>query len=414
MDSGGLSAVVAKRVKDTLGGRFAAPRPTEGLGSSFERLPWLGLPLGERQERALLGAGIKLVDWESEGDISKGWVLIREDVAVTAEAVQLILEEGRERGADISWRSSGRMGGLAEEIFLGTDEPLMVYLAPGRSVSFERIQEAASVELDPKERVVPFDVPRAQFGVDILEIPLADRLVLPAGHWNQLLWANLLALGPFLWRELAGRHLHQVIWRLLWAVLRARSLYLPHWAAKLGRKGKDCIIHPTAVVEGCWLGDGVQIGAHAVVRGCVLADGVTIEPLSMVEASVLAAGARVQRQALVKYSVLSERASVAGSIQLSVLGVEATVKHSALLLDQALGSQGVRVQVGGRLEPAPLGLAGCCVGDRTFIGAQVAVAPGRALPADLRIIPAPESVLSQITEGVEGICTVRDGRLESV
>ena len=406
--------MVGKTLNGITAGRFEAPRPPEGVGLQAGRLPWLGLTLEERQERALLMAKLRIGDWTVGDSSETAWVLVREDAAVTTEAIQLLIEEGQRQGNDLSWKSGGRMGGLAEEIFLGPEEPLLVYLVSGSPVTLKRIRAAQPFEFDPKERMYQMEVPRSQFGVDVLEIPLADRLVLPAGHWLQLLWINLLGLAPFLWRELAGRHLFQMIGRLGWATIRARSIYAPRIGAKLGRQGKDCLIHPTAVVEGCWLGDGVRIGANAVVRGSVLASGVTIEPLAMVEASVLAPGARVQRQALVKFSVLCDRSSVAGAIQLSVLGPDATVKHSGMLLDQALGQSGVRVQVDGRLENAPLGLAGCCIGDRTLVGAQVAVAPGRALPPDLQIVPAPELVVRRIPEGLSGVCRVKDGTLESL
>ena len=73
----------------------------------------------------------------------------------------------------------------------------------------------------------------------------------------------------------------------------------------------NCRIHPTAVVEGCWLGDDVDIGANAVVRASVLADGAAVEELAMVEGCVFGPGARAQRHAMVKYAGLRSARSVA-------------------------------------------------------------------------------------------------------
>ena len=117
--------MVAKSRTDIRGGRFEAPRPPEGLSGKAGDLPWLGLRLADRQERAFLNAGLKLAKWEQAS--SGAWVLVREDAAITAEAVQLLIEEGDRRGEDLAWRSGGRLGGLAEELFLGPEEPLLVF-----------------------------------------------------------------------------------------------------------------------------------------------------------------------------------------------------------------------------------------------------------------------------------------------
>jgi hypothetical protein len=230
------------------------------------------------------------------------------------------------------------------------------------------------------------------------------------GHWLQLLWANLLGLGPNLWRLLAGRNVLEMAVHLGWGSLRARSVDPRRILAALGRRGRRCRIHPTAVVEGCSLGDEVEIGAGAVVRGSVLGDGVVVEDQALVEMSVLASLARVQRKSLVKFSVIRSRASVAGVMQLGVVDMDASVKHGAVLMDMALG-QGVQVRVGEQLRDAPLGLAGVCVGARTVVGSGVQVAPGRCLPPDLRVVPSGASLLRSIPDDIEGPVEVRDGRL---
>lgn len=252
-------------------------------------------------------------------------------------------------------------------------------------------------------------VPRAQFGADLIELPLTERIVLPCGHWLQLLWANLLGLAPFLWRELAGRNIIEVIWRLSGAVLRTGSIQPLTVGARLGRRGRGCRVHPSAVVEGCWLGDDVQIGANAVVRGCVLGDGAAIEDLALAEFSVLGPGARVQRQGMMKFSLAREAAAVAGTMQLGVLDRGAALKAGAFLMDMAL-NQDIQVNHRGSRCPVPLGIAGVGVGARTVVGAGVKVAGGRALPPDLQI-SASSDVVVRIPEDLTGAVTVRDGTL---
>ncbi len=388
--------------------RFPAPAPG-GLAGAPGEVPWLSLPLAEQQERALLEFGVAMAE-PGEGRQTRGYVLLREDAAVAPVAVQDLLAAAG--GEDFVWRTGGRSGGLAEEIALGDDGPLLVYLAPGGEITPERIAAAPVREFDPQERMLELPLPRSQFGIDLLELPLTERLVLPTGHWNQLLWANLLGMPSFLWRTLAGRNFVEIGWRALWAALRARSVSPLRIGAQLGRRGKGCRIHPSAVVEGCWLGEGVEIGANAVVRGCVLGDGAAIEDLAMVEFSVMAPASRVQRQGMLKFSVLRQRAALAGVMQLGVLDRGAAVKRGAYLMDMAFGQQ-VKLQVGDRLLPAPLGMAGVCVGADTLIGVGVKVAGGRYLPPNLQIT-ADADVLVRIPEGLSGRVVVRGGSLEAL
>ncbi len=392
---------------DVVGGRFACPHPLEGLSGPVGGRPWLGFSVAERQERAFLEAGVALEQTQPEDKIR---LLVREDVVLTRDAVQVMLEHAE---GDVSWVPGGRGGVFHKQVSLGDPGPWLVALAPGGAVTAARIAAAVPVAIDLKERMLTFPLSEAHHGVAAVELPISDRLVLPTHHWLQLVWANLLGLGPFLWRGLVGRNIIQVAGRAGWAALRAGSLNPRRVGAKLGRRGSGCHIHPSAVVEGCWLGDDVEIGACAVVRGSVLADGAAVEDLAMVEFSVLAPGARVQRQAMVKFSVLGVNCAAGGVMQLGTLDRNSAVKRTGVLMDMAL-SQGVQVRVGGALVPAPLGLAGVCLGEGSVVGAGVQVAPGRAIPADLKIVSGPHSTLSRIPEGAAGVMVVKDGSLEPV
>jgi hypothetical protein len=336
-------------------------------------------------------------------------VLVREDVVLTQDAILALIQDAG--GEDRAWSPGGRAGVFHRQVALGDSGPWLVMLAAGGPATAERIAAAEPFEVDLKERLLTFPLSEAHHGVAAVELPISDLLVLPTRHWLQLLWANLLGLGPFLWRGLVGRNILQVAGRVGWAAVRARSVNPRRVGAKLGYKGSGCQIHPSAVVEGCWLGDDVEIGAGAVVRGSVLADGSSVEDLALVEFSVLAPGARVQRQAMVKFSVLGANSAAGGLMQLGTLDRNAALKRTGVLMDMALG-QGVEVVVGeGRLA-APLGLAGVCVGEGSVVGAGVQIAPGRAIPAGLQVVPGPHSTVSRIPDGAVGLMVVKNGSLE--
>jgi len=391
---------------EVVAGRFPCPHPLVGLSGPVGGRPWLGLLVADRQERAFLECRIPFDEEMPEDRIR---LLVREDVVLTQDAVQAMLEVAGDE--DVAWSTGGRAGVFHQQIALGDAGPWFVALAPGGAVTEARIAAATPTEIDLKERLLTFPLSEAHHGVAAVELPITDRLVLPTRHWLQLLWANLLGLGPHLWRSLIGRNILQVLRRGGWALLRAGSLNPRRIGAKLGRKGKGCQIHSSAVVEGCWLGDDVEIGAGAVVRGSVLADGASVEDLALVEFSVLGPGARVQRQAMVKFSVLGVNSAAGGLMQLGTLDRNAALKRTGVLMDMALG-QGVEVIVDGARVPAPLGLAGVCVGEGSVVGAGVQVAPGRVIPPGIQVVSGPDTTLCRIPEDAEGTMMVRDGGLE--
>lgn len=241
-------------------------------------------------------------------------------------------------------------------------------------------------------------------------LPAPARLGLRIAHWNHLLVANLLGFSAAVADQ--GRWRNAL--RVLWAVLRARS-FNPHAvAARLNRFGRGCLIHPTAVVEGSVLGERVYVGAHAVVQGCVVGDGSMIDELASAKLSVLGPGARVLRHGLVRFSTLLPGATVGGSVQLSVLGRDASFLHSAYTFDVDLSGRPIRCSgQDGTLQDTSLPYLGCCLGHDAIVGGGVWVAPGRTIPNQVQVIRPPSETLTRIPAGLEPLrpAWVEQGRL---
>jgi len=390
---------------DGLAWRFTGPE-VHGLRGPVGDVLWLGFSLADQQERAVLEAGLRMVDPDTV-EHQGGWLLVRDDVAINRDAVTAFLEVVGDE--DSHWYLGGRSGQFGREIGFDDSVPWLVWLAPGGEISMERIQQTKPIEVDPQERTIHYPI-SVNGRPTIVELPLTSRVVLPTSHWVQLLWANLLGLAPYLWRRLVGKNAVDILFTVLKAIIRTRSTDPFRIATRLGRMGTGCQIHPSAVVEGCWLGDNVHIGANAVVRGCVLADDVSVEDLALVEFSVLGGGGTIQRKAMCKFSVVSKGGAVAGAIQLGVMGTHSSIKRGAFLMDMALGKD-VRIEVDGALQPAPLGLVGVCLGAGTVVGAGVKVAAGRVIPSNLQIVSGAD-VVTQVPKDASGRFIVANGTLE--
>jgi hypothetical protein len=383
-------------------------RLVQGMDCTPGDALFLGRTVAERQERAFIGAGVR----PGDDDPNSERVVVANDVVILQAAVQAILELGRQRGASCQVRPGGELARFLREAELGRTGFLAAYLRPGETADTTTLNALPTAELPSQERLLDMPVHHTQFGADMIQVPVTDALIFPVGHWLQVLWANLLGMGPFLWRSLVGGALPHVVWNVSRAWLRSFSVNPYRIGAQLGRRGKGCRVHPSAVVEGCWLGDGVEIGANAVVRGSILADGAKVEELSVLDFSVMGRQALVQRQAMVRFCLLEQGCACAGQMQLGVLCRDAALKHGATLMDINY-AQGVRVRASDALHRAPLGLAGVCVGPRSIIGSGIKVASGRSVPPGLVILPDPAHVLSRIpTRCKSGTYQVINGGLD--
>ena len=310
--------------------RFPNSLPDESIVKEVSEVPILGKTLGELQDWAVkLNGG----NWSSDG-VAQLW--IREDVHVSHQAIALFLEMVSGSDKDVQWRAEGAAGGFVREIGFDEDTPMMVWLTEPAGLDLDRLNRSEVLPIDVKTYPIQIPAPQEGMGADFVSLPLSDAIVIPVGHWSQTLWGNLLSLGPYLWRELVGNNVVKMIFRLGMAMVLSLSKDPSKLIRRFVQKGKGCKIHPSAVVEGCLLGDYVTIGANAVVRGCVLRDGAKVEELAVVEGSVLSEYSVVQRQGMVKYAVLSEGSAVAGVVQLGVLGQNAAVKRGGYLMDMNL------------------------------------------------------------------------------
>jgi hypothetical protein len=274
---------------------------------------------------------------------------------------------------------------------------------------------AAPLEVVYKERVLELDVPRRTSGIERWDHPLTSSVCLTVGHWLHLLQANLLAIQV--------RWIDRVITQPLWAasVLLRALLPIPGrggLSARLARAanqiGRGARIHPSALVEGSILGEGVKIGPGAIVRGSILGPGVVIEPGADVAFSVLGEKAYVSKHSIV-YAVaaLEEAELCMKGMQMCVVGRRAVLTARATALDVFPGHP-IRVEDQGRFREVDLPVLGACFGHDTFVGADVYVGPGRAIPNGVRIVPAPDRVLSRIPAELEAgrAYAVRNGTLE--
>ena len=215
-------------------------------------------------------------------------------------------------------------------------------------------------------------------------------LVFSIGHWTDLIRVNQLAL-----LEKAERIRYQWkrnglwfrIYLLFHFLFKIRSINKQKIARRIGTEGKNCKIHPTAIVEACEIGDNVEIGAYSVIRASVIGDGAKIEEHVTMLLSVLGKNTRVNRYAMMNLSVLMENALVShgGGFQMCLFGRDCFVAVGASMLDLSFGKTIKVVHQGKRIDSGQHFL-GTCIGDRAKIGNAVRLSFGTTVPNDAFLV----------------------------
>jgi hypothetical protein len=246
------------------------------------------------------------------------------------------------------------------------------------------LEGAAGIDVETKvhEMDVAADSVSSGSGSDTMKLQFAAVAAAPVAHWVELARANLLALGT---QALERGPVVGVV-ALLWAALRAGSVNPFRVASRMTTRGKKCLIHPSAVVEACVLGDNVKVDAGAVLRGCVLGDNVKVGPHAFGEFSILGDGAELQKKAICTVTVVYPGARVGGTTQLSVMGRDVRFKLGAFTTDMNPGGSPVRVLTPDGLAAVDFGYLGSCVGHGAFVGSGIWIAPGRAIEAGRLIL----------------------------
>ena len=349
------------------------------FGVAVGALPVLQSTLSAAQDAALAARGITRVDTPPAGPhlrfTDRCWF-----TAAALDRLRATGGTGRLCIDDPGWlQTCGPLqpgGGLTE-----------LALHPGGPAPLSRLPPLV-VDLGLRTHTGP--APHALLGHVARPIRVGPAMVHGIHHWSHLGRVNQLALAAIaeqVGADLAAAGPLQKLWALLRTLGRAGSLSPARIAASLTTAGKDCRIHPTAVVEMCALGDGVEIGAHAVLRGATLGDGARVDEHATVIGSTLGARAHVGRYAMITWCTLFSGASVSSGsgFQFSVFGPDCYVAMGATALDLSFGGP-VRVEQDGDAVDSGHHLLGVAVGARAVVGQGVRLNHGVSVPPGLVLV----------------------------
>lgn len=380
----------------------ATGRRVSPFNDPIGEAPIANEPLSVWQDRAIAESGL-----ERSQQLEPPCLVIPDTLFTTGEVLARFIEGAADRDAVLV---------LAASVFgeqTTAMQPDVSRVAEGWR--FEAVRFVTAAGLQPVEVVVD---PEEQLQELNLALPLRidpdkppvialpRHPVITIHHWAHLLWANQAAGASIVRRVPWWKGLFTILWALL------RSLSLNKWKvlAKLNTIGRNCDIHPTAVVEGSTLGDNVTVGPFARVMFSRIGDGAEIMPYAQVEFSTM--GDR---------SVLAQSCGMRGCliypdafcgfpmVQACVIGRETLTTEASYCIDLNF-DRDIRVSLDGELVSTETRFLGSAIGHRCRVGTGIWVASGREVPNDTILMRDPAGVLARPPKRPGGRWFVRDGR----
>lgn len=407
--------------------------PVEPLGDPPGDTLVLNEPLRSVQRKALAAAGVTDVigpvkdEAELPDPAGEPYLVIGDDLFFSASLARAFLADGlpaAREGKNIrlvmpecrSVKDNAPMQDLVRgtlfdgRAFYGYPMWLTGAQWGGGAGTRPRLETFAPLAVDPREEVKKIEnVPRVFAPDRTISFPFTGRTAIRIQHWVHVLRANQLAMMAMV-AAIRERPKIVNLLAILWLLVRSFPPSRRRIGRKLGRIGRGCDIHPTAVVEASIIGDRVKIGAHAVVRASILGNGVVIEDYGYAEMSVFGDGAALTKKAISNFNVLYPGA-VLGHLgcQMSLLGHEAFVSTDSRIYDLKFDGN-VQVEHRGRKVDSGSRFLGACVGHRASVGAGVFLLHGIAVPNDAVLVKSPWDVVREVPDLPGKPLMVKDGK----
>ena len=393
--------------------RLQTPTLIQPFQDAVGDSPILNRPLSEVQQQALETAGLRLVE---QPPVGEPYLLISDRIWFTAELIRSFVEFCQKD------KKTGRMVMLHEQ-WDAQMSPLQdnqdgydIAIVTGNP-SFEGCDKVVFDWQLQKSAALHVHVTMQHAHRDLWESP---RLAHHITHWSHLLRVNHLAIGNLVqeaklaW-ETAG------FWKkclLAWSFIRKfwdfnRQKFL----RRIGSIGKNCKIHPTAVIEACHIGDNVEIGPYAVVRASVIGAGSKIEEHTTVNVSVVGKNCQIGRYATANLCVLFDESLIShgGGLQGCIFGRRSFLAIGVQILDLSFG-RNIQVEAAGKWVDSGQMFLGAAVGHGATIGNAVRINYGVSIPNDVILVASTDDLirdaLSHIqTEQATNVYQVRQGKI---
>jgi len=157
--------------------------------------------------------------------------------------------------------------------------------------------------------------------------------------------------------------------------------------SKLVKIGKNCVIHPGAMIYGpTTIGDNVHIDAGAVIENCIIGNNVNISQDCQLMLCVVGDGTFLPFRASLFMTTIMDNSMVAQNtcLQMCVVGRNTFIGAGSTFTDYNLIPAPIKAMDGhDQLKPSNRPVLGSCVGHNCRLGAGMLIYPARMIESDV-------------------------------
>ncbi|MCX7957859.1 MAG: hypothetical protein N3B13_02335, partial [Deltaproteobacteria bacterium] len=358
--------------------------------------------LRDYQSLVLSEFQIETVDITDISQIDEsGFLLFFDNVYFTRRTVRYFLKALKNA------KGSARLA-IPESLFIQKYEPLQelkdVSIDGVRGKAFNFFYIADRAELSDIDSIQPLfikfreiryrqPIPPNMFGKSFFEQPVTTSIAFHINHWVNLLNANQMEI-IVKWVEYITSHPFRVVVKLIPAliafvlrgiadVFRYQSITSAFSKASLvgtvmrwfNIVGKNCEIHPSAILEFSIIGDNVKIGPQSYIRASVINNDVIIEEKTKITFSMIDRGCYISQITILNGVAAYPDGDVCiDGMQFCLSGRNVKLTGLARPMDLKYGG---KISVLYKKKPVEVNLEilGSCFGHRCFVGPDIYIAP---------------------------------------
>lgn len=175
---------------------------------------------------------------------------------------------------------------------------------------------------------------------------------------------------------------------------KAKGKWFYRGLKRMNQIGKNCLIHPTAIIEGSIIGDNTIIGANSIVRlshlesNCYVSDNVSVINSVLGEKTFIANSNYIN-----SCLTYPEAFLIHGPYQISVIGKNAAC-FAVINCDIRLDQKNIKISTSNGILDSGQPFLGVAYGHRSKTGGGNIIAAGRIVPNDLHVNPPDNIILS--------------------
>jgi len=360
-------------------------------------------PLRDHQKEILSSCNIQVEEIDDPTRIEDPeFLLIKDNLYFSPVALKNFLKEVRTRGTSGACalekgpytEFTDFIQDLRTETDPETKKDLVVYglyFIKGRLADSKDLDQLPPFRIKAEQKAFPVEPGEVMpASVDVRFTPgFTDAALMHVCHWVHLWLVNIMALGI----TLKETFLRSKI-RLALRALSAFSFTKHKIASRFVVKVKKCDIHPTAVVQGCILGDEVKIGPYAIVQGSIIGNKVSIPEQAIIVGSVMGDRTSTCNRGVQRLCVLYPGSS-GGKNQGCLFGRDVFIADFSFFIDIKLKGT-IRVYHEGRFQDTGMNFLGSCVGHESIMSPGTWIDTGREIPNRSIVMQDPGHIISKI------------------